>query len=265
MTNAASAALCSHTFDICKPFLSETGTNAFSYSRIFEDGTRCELWSDTAAFNHTFHRARYIVGAYTPRYFAPYERYSILDHKIESYPLHLRSRYRRQLADQREHFDHDHCFAILRKGEEFCEYFIFYAPRQSHGAINFYLNNLDRFESFSDHFLSTSTRLIEQADQHRIGGFIANGQSEMTPICGDYLSDEHQALTPREEDVAKLLVTGATAREIARTLCISHRTVESHIEHMRHKLGCAKKSLLIKELVTRQAVRAEIGHSGTGP
>lgn len=41
-----------------------------------------------------------------------------------------------------------------------------------------------------------------------------------------------QELTPRERDILPLLITGATAKQIARTLSISHRTVE----HYRHRV-----------------------------
>lgn len=41
-----------------------------------------------------------------------------------------------------------------------------------------------------------------------------------------------QGLTPRERDILPLLITGATAKQIARTLSISHRTVE----HYRHQV-----------------------------
>lgn len=229
-------------FDVCRPFFEETGLNAFSYSRLFKDGMRSEVWSDAAAFDHTFNKARYIVGAYTPKYFAQDERYSVLEKKVETYPKRLCERYRNQLVDQREYFDHDNCFAILNHEPEFCEYFIFYAPRSNIMAVNFYLNNIDRLEKFSSHFLQSAGTLIERADRHRIRS-VRN--------AGD-MWDKNQSLaenlTSREKDVAKLVVTGATIKEIGVALGISPRTVESHVENLKLKLGCVKKSALIKQL-----------------
>ncbi len=240
--------------DLCQPFFNETGLNSFSYSRLFMDGTRSEVWSDAEAFEHTFHKARYIVGAYTPQYFGVRERYSILDKKVETYPPHLRNRYRMQLADQREYFDYDHCFAILNQDKDFCEYFIFYAPRSNVMALNFYLNNFDRLENFSRYFLQAADNLIEQADQHRIHSAV-HPTPDAAPVesaARRALPDEKRAFTPREDDVARLLITGATAKEIGNTLGISHRTVESHLEHMKQKLGCMKKSMLVKTLLAQQ-------------
>ena len=44
-------------------------------------------------------------------------------------------------------------------------------------------------------------------------------------------------LTPREEEVLKLIAEGYSAREIANTLGISAKTVESHRTHLMEKLG----------------------------
>ena len=45
------------------------------------------------------------------------------------------------------------------------------------------------------------------------------------------------ALTPREEEVLKLLASGLTQKEIAKELVISSKTVASHIERILAKLG----------------------------
>lgn len=45
-------------------------------------------------------------------------------------------------------------------------------------------------------------------------------------------------LSPREEEVFRLLGTGLPNREVARELGISVKTVESHLEGLKAKLGC---------------------------
>ncbi len=47
----------------------------------------------------------------------------------------------------------------------------------------------------------------------------------------------HEPLTPREVAVAELLAQGCTDRQIAATLAISVRTVNSHVQHLLGKLG----------------------------
>ncbi|MFG2824497.1 ATP-binding protein [Kitasatospora sp. NPDC048365] len=50
-------------------------------------------------------------------------------------------------------------------------------------------------------------------------------------------------LSPREEEVADLLATGATNQEIADTLVLSPRTVEHHVASVLKKLGTTRKAV----------------------
>lgn len=56
-------------------------------------------------------------------------------------------------------------------------------------------------------------------------------------------------LSKREQECAMYLIQGMTCREIAATLFISRRTVETHMEHLKEKLSCQKKSQLIFKLL----------------
>jgi DNA-binding CsgD family transcriptional regulator len=53
------------------------------------------------------------------------------------------------------------------------------------------------------------------------------------------------ALSRREREVALLASRGETASEIAGQLCVSKRTVESHLVSVYEKLGVVSKSELI--------------------
>lgn len=54
-------------------------------------------------------------------------------------------------------------------------------------------------------------------------------------VCRLY--GHHRGLTPREREVFQQLGHGCRIREIASALCLSVKTVETHIAHLRHKLG----------------------------
>jgi DNA-binding CsgD family transcriptional regulator len=49
-------------------------------------------------------------------------------------------------------------------------------------------------------------------------------------------------LTARETEVARLVATGATNRQIGATLLISPKTVAAHIEHILTKLGASRRT-----------------------
>ena len=49
-------------------------------------------------------------------------------------------------------------------------------------------------------------------------------------------------LSPRENDVLRMLAEGLTDREIAAALVISPRTVETHVSNVLHKLNVRKRA-----------------------
>ena len=56
-------------------------------------------------------------------------------------------------------------------------------------------------------------------------------------------------LSPRESEVARLLVNGLTSREIGVKLSISHRTVEVHRASLMRKFGVKNIAELVSEIV----------------
>ncbi|MGY6651704.1 ATP-binding protein [Amycolatopsis sp. TRM77291] len=51
-------------------------------------------------------------------------------------------------------------------------------------------------------------------------------------------------LTPRESEIARLVAAGLSNREIAARLVIARRTVETHLQHISHKLGFVNRTQL---------------------
>ncbi|MGW7090490.1 helix-turn-helix domain-containing protein [Streptomyces sp. NPDC054874] len=49
-------------------------------------------------------------------------------------------------------------------------------------------------------------------------------------------------LSPRESEVAVLVAQGATNRDIAATLHVSHRTIEQHVATAMRKLGVSRRT-----------------------
>jgi DNA-binding NarL/FixJ family response regulator len=79
----------------------------------------------------------------------------------------------------------------------------------------------------------------------------------MTPLIADYLERARQdlpvredPLTPREQQVVKLVAEGYTNKRIAETLIISEKTVERHRANILEKLGMRDRVDL-----TRYAIR----------
>jgi DNA-binding CsgD family transcriptional regulator len=56
-------------------------------------------------------------------------------------------------------------------------------------------------------------------------------------------------LTAREREIAARLITGATSKQIAKELSVSHRTVEAHRMRLMRKLGVATPGELIARIL----------------
>lgn len=77
-----------------------------------------------------------------------------------------------------------------------------------------------------------------------------------TQTASSEMTDNYQSLTPREAEVFREIVAGATNKEIARMLNISPRTIEVH----RQKIMTKMKATNLAELV-RMAVALNIGNA----
>jgi DNA-binding NarL/FixJ family response regulator len=51
-----------------------------------------------------------------------------------------------------------------------------------------------------------------------------------------------RGLTPRELEVARLVATGSTNRQIGEALVLSDKTVKRHLEHIFGKLGVSSRT-----------------------
>lgn len=77
----------------------------------------------------------------------------------------------------------------------------------------------------------------------------ASGGPVLTPELSDRMGRVLRAprvrLTERERDVLRLLDTGASNREIAKTLFVTEATVKTHLVHVFEKLGADSRSRAI--------------------
>jgi DNA-binding CsgD family transcriptional regulator len=62
------------------------------------------------------------------------------------------------------------------------------------------------------------------------------------PIASAPSADPASPLSVRELQVARLVATGATNREIASALSIAPKTVSAHVEHILRKLGVGRRT-----------------------
>jgi DNA-binding NarL/FixJ family response regulator len=58
--------------------------------------------------------------------------------------------------------------------------------------------------------------------------------------------DGSYELSPREKEIVKLMSGGLTAKQMAQSLLISHRTVQFHMDAMYWKMGCSGRGARVQ-------------------
>ena len=95
----------------------------------------------------------------------------------------------------------------------------------------------------------------ELADQARARAAAAGAEPLVTAaeqqLDGAPRATHSPLLTAREAEIAGLVATGATNREIATTLFIAPKTVAAHIEHILGKLGAARRAQIASWVATQ--------------
>jgi len=104
--------------------------------------------------------------------------------------------------------------------------------------------------------------LKREADQDLVGAVarVARGEAFLTnaaerSLVRDWMSDRssgpREPLTPREEEVVKLIAEAHTNAQIAATLHVSEKTVESHRANVLRKLGMRDRVELVRYAIRR--------------
>lgn len=91
-----------------------------------------------------------------------------------------------------------------------------------------------------------SAMSMDEAIAHALGG-VDDPPAAAPP------RERRVPLTPREEDVARLIAEGLTNREIARRLMVGRRTVDTHVEHILAKLNFSARSQIAAWVIRHRA------------
>ena len=91
----------------------------------------------------------------------------------------------------------------------------------------------------------------------------ARGEPFLTPsaqqsLIRDFIErgEQPSELTPREQEVVKLIAEAHTNKEIAEILHLSEKTVESHRAHVLQKLGMRDRVELVRYAIRRGLIEA---------
>lgn len=141
----------------------------------------------------------------------------------------------------------------FERGKDYFEGFFFTLNTNQNDAVNFYLNHINELENFKKYFKTQSNNIIKLAENSRIKipeNMISNivGHQLNNKKTNQYLFYKSRQinLTPREIECLHHISRGFSAKDCAKEINISFRTIETHISNIKVKLNCSRKSELIK-------------------
>lgn len=240
---------------LCEPFLKATGLTTFLYGRIFYDGRYIILSNNIEWVKMWLLNVPTIENTY-------------LQTALRSIPFEEPSYYMwcttpgSKLTQLHNRLGIWHGFDINFRLEDSVEGWSFSTSQDRYEINNFYLNNVKIFHRFILYLREKAPSLFEIKDNDQLAIFKKNPdlsfQSSLShkeevnnflsslPSNGYSLSINNNIikLSPREVECIFHFSQGKTAKEIAKILNISHRTVEDYIKNVKLKTGQSSKSAL---------------------
>ncbi len=245
---------------ICHDPLNSIGITYFNYIKIYNNGSRELLTNNATWIDHFYKNSLYkTAGIIDIEYLLPkgYFLWSELKADDPAY------------SQGRESFNIDNGISFVVKTKETTTLYIFASTRNNEKINNFYVRNIDLFKRFILYFNDKGHDLLKKAKQNKI--FLPEKQIitnrklnridlnlnkreeffNKTNIERFFILNQEESLylTKREAECVYYILNGSTAKQAAKMLGISFRTVESHFNHVREKLKCKNKDDLINCLI----------------
>jgi len=254
---------CKQTFldmkEICDPAATEFGFLFFEYARVYDDGTACILYSDPDIANYVVSKELHI-SAHVPE--------QILDTEFWFMP-DANGPYSQVVKDIKCLFNSSSVANYIRRHVGFYEMFSFWREEDQSVALNKFINMKESLELYCNQFASQASKLILSVNQDRFKlteAMLPNFQglssdkninAAKLPFYLEKVRYEifklnnyiYPKLSIQELKCIYFLMEGKTATNIADLLNLSLRTVEMHLNSIKLKLNCQKKSDIIGTLI----------------
>jgi len=265
-------------YQICRPILQAFKFQHFTYCREFIDGSRAILTTTPESlywmlinkqyiFKDTFKDCRVQINFNLDSYNPEKIQYYFFSDKVRAIPenfKNLREIRLQQMQYERERQNICDRFMISITHKKYVEGFIFFIPVDA-DQKSFYINNLGLLNHFRAYFLDKAYGLILKAEKDKIlKPFIREKNKviqippaiDIEKIINEispsryYIFDQNTYLTKKQMLCAAYIMQSYSAKQIAKKVGLSNRTVEDHVDKIKEKFQCSDRSKLVKKLFT---------------
>lgn len=225
---------------LMKDDLLSHGISYFNYLRVQSNGQYCLLSSHSEVIKYLFENTIPVA--------APVAEETV-SHKFNYLVLPEKS-YEKALDDFQNRFNLGNFIDLVECEKNCIELFCFGSAANNPQIINFYLNRIDILEKFKSLFKEKTQGLIKRQMKTEL---ILPQQMmpEYINIINAKYALDGANLTLREVQCLRLLQQGKTAKQTAKILHLSSRTVESYLENIKSKLNATNRVDLLNKLTHR--------------
>lgn len=237
--------------EIAAPIFSHTKINNFSYLKFYKNGDVLNLTTDKRWIEYRFDKKI--------KFKILFKDY-LKDSKENTPYLYLwPEKTNDDLLNALQQYDIWNGCNIYIQNKEHIEVFSFACPIEETEMRNFYINNLDTLHRFILYFKDKSFDLIKNDKNNIIKtDIIFSFPSQQNFINSETSASLYKNIAPenvfinediymtrRELECCSLLMRGDSIKIAANKLGLSPRTVETHINNVKHKTSCMTKTTLL--------------------
>lgn len=247
--------------EVLNPLFENTPVSTFGYGKMFLDGSMFFINTNKKWAQH------FIQSIDSEK---NYEN-TIKEHILKNQNYFLYSNKEEDLKvdlySSRYEYDMWNSFNLYKKNSKYLEYIYLAGSRKESRTNDFYIQNLGLIDKFLDYFKLKARNIIETHDKNKL--LILRKSLNITPAILKpkkelpqilklkkilSIKDPDLFLTSREQDCATQLLMGQSAKEIARVLDLSPRTVETYLNNAKDKMG-ARNNVELAHLLTKKIER----------
>ncbi|VEB33974.1 helix-turn-helix domain-containing protein [Legionella cherrii] len=225
--------------EVSKNLLDGFGFNYFQYLRCFADGSINCLTNNTGLFEYFQHieNEPVVFSSFENDHEKSHSYWFLWDEELPSTPV--------QIA--REKFNMHNGLTLVRRSKNYYDMIAVALPYEQENAGSFYLNKLKAIEQFTFDFELQNKELIQELNKNPVALPEAYRDVNYKDIC---LTQGRipvigrsgpTYLTVQELTCLRILLQGATHKQIAQFLELSPRTVDTYLLRIKQRTGYSSK------------------------
>jgi DNA-binding CsgD family transcriptional regulator len=225
---------------IVAPFLKQHGFNYFQYLRCFNDGSCSTLTNHTGLFEvlPDYSDKPVIFSSFTQEHEKLHSYWFLWDEELPAFPV--------QLA--KDKFNLHNGITLVRRSKNYYDMIAVALPAARSNIASFYLTKQKAIESFIQTFDQNHQDLLQFIGKNPLvlppDNRDVNYQKICLPNGRIQVTGNHglSYITAQELACVRLLLQGATSKQIGKMLNISHRTVETYLLRVKQRTGVSSKT-----------------------